>query len=63
VLVVDQGEYLKEDPNMSEEKATTTEQKQMEERSLSVFASEKKEDITALIIAFALALLVIITLK
>ncbi len=48
---------------MAEEKATAAEQKQMEERALSVFASEKKEDITALIIAFALALLVIITLK
>ena len=48
---------------MAEEKATTDEQKQMEERSLSVFASEKKEDITSLIIAFALALLVLITLK
>lgn len=48
---------------MAEEKATAAEQKQMEERALSVFASEKKEDLTALIIAFALALLVIITLK
>jgi len=48
---------------MAEDKAALSEQKQMEERSLSVFASEKKEDITALIIAFALALLVIITLK
>jgi hypothetical protein len=48
---------------MAEEKAAASEQKQMEERALSVFASEKKEDITALIIAFALALLVIITLK
>ena len=48
---------------MAQEKAAASEQKQMEERSLSVFASEKKEDITALIIAFALALLVIITLK
>ncbi|MDP2156898.1 MAG: hypothetical protein Q8K68_04215 [Nitrospirota bacterium] len=48
---------------MAEEKATTEEQKKMEERSLSVFASEKKEDITALIVAFALAILVIITLK
>lgn len=48
---------------MADEKATTDEQKKMEERSLSVFASEKKEDITALIIAFALALLVIATLK
>ncbi len=48
---------------MAEDKAAAAEQKQMEERSLSVFASEKKEDITALVIAFALALLVIITLK
>jgi hypothetical protein len=48
---------------MAEDKAAAAEQKQMEERSLSVFASEKKEDITALIIAFALALLVIMTLK
>lgn len=48
---------------MAEEKATVTEQKQMEERALSVFASEKKEDLTALIIAFALAILVILTLK
>jgi len=48
---------------MAEEKSAAAEQKQMEERALSVFASEKKEDITALIIAFALALLVIITLK
>ena len=48
---------------MAEEKSTATEQAQMEERSLSVFASEKKEDLTALIIAFALALLVVIALK
>jgi len=48
---------------MAEEKATTTEQKQMEERALSVFASEKKEDLTALLIAFTLALLVILFLK
>jgi hypothetical protein len=48
---------------MAEEKATSDEQKKMEERALSVFASEKKEDLTALVIAFALAILVIITLK
>jgi len=48
---------------MSEEKAALAEQKEMEERALSVFASERKEDLTALIIAFALALLVIFTLK
>lgn len=48
---------------MAEEKATTEEQKKMEERSLSVFASEKKEDITALIISFILAVIVLITLK
>ncbi|MBI5076134.1 MAG: hypothetical protein HZB62_13335 [Nitrospirae bacterium] len=48
---------------MAEEKATTEEQKKMEERALSVFASEKKEDITALIIAFVLAILVLIALK
>lgn len=48
---------------MAEEKAAISEQKQMEERSLSVFASEKKEDVTSLIIAFALAVLVLITLK
>ena len=35
----------------------------MEERALSVFASEKKEDITALIISFVLAVIVLITLK
>ncbi len=48
---------------MAKEKAASTEQKEMEERALSVFASERKEDLTALIIAFALALLVIFTLK
>jgi hypothetical protein len=48
---------------MAAEKAASTEQKEMEERALSVFASERKEDLTALIIAFALALLVIFTLK
>ncbi|MEW6738279.1 hypothetical protein [Dissulfurispira sp.] len=48
---------------MAEEKATAAEQKQMEERALSVFASERKEDMTALIIAFALAIFVIIALK
>lgn len=48
---------------MAEEKATAAEQKEMEERALSVFASERREDLTALIIAFALAILVIITLK
>ena len=48
---------------MVEEKAGSKEQKEMEERALSVFASERKEDLTALIIAFALALLVILTLK
>jgi hypothetical protein len=48
---------------MAEEKATTSEQKVMEDRALSVFASERKEDLTALIISFALALLVIFTLK
>jgi predicted RND superfamily exporter protein len=48
---------------MAEEKATTTEQKQMEERSLSVFSSEKKEDVTSLVIAFVLAVLVLIALK
>lgn len=48
---------------MAEEKAAASEQKQMEERSLSVFASEKKEDVTSLIIAFALAVLVLIALK
>ena len=48
---------------MAEEQAASTEQKEMEERALSVFASERKEDLTALIIAFALALLVIFTLK
>jgi len=48
---------------MAEEKATIEEQKKMEERALSVFASEKKEDITALIISFVLALIVLITLK
>ncbi|MEK6744639.1 MAG: hypothetical protein AABZ15_13580 [Nitrospirota bacterium] len=48
---------------MAEEKAVASEQKQMEERSLSVFASEKKEDITSLVIAFALAVLVLIALK
>lgn len=46
---------------MAEEKATAEETKQMEERALSVFASERKEDLTALIIAFALAILMIIT--
>jgi hypothetical protein len=63
MLAVDQGQHLREGWKMAEQKATTEEQKKMEERSLSVFASEKKEDITALIIAFALAILVIITLK
>lgn len=48
---------------MAEEKAAASEQKQMEERSLSVFASEKKEDVTSLIIAFVLAVLVLIALK
>jgi hypothetical protein len=48
---------------MAEEKATVAEQKQMEERALSVFASERREDTTALIIAFVLAIIVIITLK
>ena len=48
---------------MAEDKATANEQKQMEERALSVFASEKKEDLTALIIAFALAVLVLIVYK
>ena len=48
---------------MAEEKATKEEQKQMEERALSVFASEKKEDITALVISFVLAVIVLITLK
>lgn len=48
---------------MVEEKATTTEQKQMEERALSVFASERREDATALIISFVLAIIVIIFLK
>lgn len=48
---------------MAEEKATIEEQKKMEERTLSVFASEKKEDLTALIISFVLAVIVLITLK
>lgn len=48
---------------MAEEKATLKEQKEMEERALSVFASERREDLTALLIAFLLAILVIITLK
>jgi predicted RND superfamily exporter protein len=48
---------------MAEEKAAISEQKQMEERSLSVFASEKKEDVTSLVIAFVLAVLVLIALK
>ncbi|MEW6290498.1 MAG: hypothetical protein AB1545_11670 [Thermodesulfobacteriota bacterium] len=48
---------------MAQDKASSSEQKKMEERALSVFASERREDLTALIIAFALALLVIITLK
>ncbi len=48
---------------MAEEKTASREQREMEERALSVFASERREDLTALIIAFALALLVIFTLK
>ena len=48
---------------MAEEKATIEEQKKMEERALSVFASEKKEDITALVISFVLALIVLIAQK
>lgn len=48
---------------MAIQKATAGEQKEMEERALSVFASERKEDLTALIIAFALAIFVIIALK
>jgi hypothetical protein len=48
---------------MAEEKATAAEQKQLEDRPLSVFASERIEDMTALIIAFALAIFVIIALK
>jgi len=48
---------------MAEEKATKEEQKKMEERALSVFASEKKEDLTALIISFILAIYVIIAFK
>jgi hypothetical protein len=48
---------------MAEEKATAEETKKMEERALSVFASERKEDVTALIISFVLAIIVIIALK
>ena len=48
---------------MAEEKATKEEQKQMEDRALSVFASEKKEDMTALIISFVLAVMVLIAFK
>ncbi len=48
---------------MAEEKATKEEQKQMEDRALSVFASEKKEDMTALIISFVLAVIVLIAFK
>lgn len=47
---------------MPEERATEAEIKAMEERALSVFASERREDLTALIIAFTLAFLVIIFL-
>lgn len=47
---------------MAVEKATKEEQKQMEEHTLSVFASERREDMTAIIIAFALAIIVIATL-
>lgn len=48
---------------MAQDKATTAEQKEMEDRALSVFASERKEDLTALVISFILAILVIVTLK
>jgi hypothetical protein len=48
---------------MAEERRATAEEiKEMEERALSVFASERREDLTALIISFILAFLVIIFL-
>ena len=47
---------------MAEEKATTAKQRENEMRMLSVFASERKEDLTAIIIAFALAIFAIITM-
>ncbi|MBI5025929.1 MAG: hypothetical protein HZC12_04205 [Nitrospirae bacterium] len=48
---------------MAEQRATAAEIKEMEERALSVFTSERREDLTALIIAFVLAFIVIIFLK
>ena len=45
------------------EKATKEEQKQMEDRALGVFASEKRRDMTALIVSFVLAVMVLIAFK
>lgn len=51
---------------MEEEKAQPTkarEEATMEERALSVFASERSEDITAMVFTFMSALLVLIFTK
>ena len=40
--------------------ATEAEVKDLEERALSVFASERREDMTALIISFVLAIIMIV---
>jgi len=37
--------------------------KEMEERALSVFASERREDMTALIISFVLAIIMIVMVQ
>ena len=48
---------------MEEKKQTKEEPGQMEERTLSVFASERKEDTIAMIIAFILSFIVVILFK
>ena len=51
---------------MEEEKAQPTKAREnatMEERALSVFASERNEDITAMILTFVSALIVLIFTK
>lgn len=51
---------------MEEEKAQPTQardQASMEERALSVFASERNEDITAMVLTFLSALIVLVFTK
>ena len=50
---------------MAGPRATVTEAevKEMEERALSVFASERREDMTALIISFVLAIIMIVMVQ